>query len=92
MLDYRGFQINDRFQIFHSGKQVFTAPWQDCATLDNAKSLIDSSIRAKSLPDRQAALKKLSDSCELENGSEAAERFTEQVNQYCELELLNPQS
>lgn len=85
MTNYKGFQINRLFEIFKNGKQVFTAFWQRSPTLYQAQQLIDSSLKLKAMPDKQAALKKLTeDCCELENGTEDAEKFIQQLNDYYE--------
>lgn len=50
MIEYKGFEITPTFQIFKNGKQVFTAHWQRCHTLEQAQVMIDASIMADSLP------------------------------------------
>lgn len=44
--EYRGFHIDAAFRIYKNNKQVFTAHWQTCHTVHQAKEMIDSSILA----------------------------------------------
>lgn len=47
---YKGFDIDRRYNIFKGGKPIFTARWQKCFSLDEAKQLIDASVAARMLP------------------------------------------
>lgn len=82
LTEYRGFVI-DRFNnIYKDGKEIFTHYTQYNYDLAHAKARIDHSLAEKAkwdlerMADKQAALKKLTTSCELENGAEAADQFT----------------
>jgi len=49
-LEYRGFIIDRHFGILKDGIPKFTARWQACWSLQEAKNLIDASLAAKALP------------------------------------------
>lgn len=84
---YNGFEIDDTHRIFKDGKQVFTAYWQRCNNLEDAKKLIDASNKLKAMPDMQRLLTKLTGCCELENGSRAAREFSEWMEREGELNM-----
>ncbi len=78
LIDYAGFQIDQYNQVYHNGKPVFAAWWQYCTDLDAAKKMIDASnAAAERLRAVPGSLNRAGGSCELENGSEASERFRE---------------
>ncbi len=85
--EYKGFQINKHFKIFKNSKPIFTAYWQHCRTLEEAKLTIDGSLNFQQRPDMQASLKKLTTSCELENGTQGRERFEGEMNDYFDNQL-----
>lgn len=78
VLFYRGFEIGRFNTIYKDGKPIFTASHQYNWDLEQAKRRIDQSLAATlaAMPDKQAALKKLTTSCELENGQAEADQFT----------------
>ena len=82
--EYRGFTISDRFIISKNGKTVkFPQQW----SLTGCKNIIDASIAMNKLQDKGAALRKMTGSCELENGSERREFEERQINNHFENEL-----
>lgn len=88
-LIYNGFEIDPvTFQIYKGGKEVFSASWQRNISLAGAKSLIDAS-NAKTIERIPSKIKPLVTKCELENGSAAAEEFSNWMNNEAEKELLN---
>lgn len=91
-MTYKGFEINDyNFLITKNGKPVFRAYWQLCSTLEDAKTLIDSSIMTKDVFDKFPNLSKidLSGICELENGAQAADQAERWANNEHEKQLHN---
>lgn len=56
MTHYNGFDIDERdlFKIYKNGKLVFTARWQRCLTLEQAKQQIDLSNSVKVLQAKYA--------------------------------------
>lgn len=81
---YRSFQIDNRFNIFKDGKQVFTAHWQNCLTLKESMQLIDTSLAFNRLPDKQAALSKWGKEPDKEQDRSD---FADKVNNYFENQL-----
>jgi len=82
--EYRGFTISDRFIISKDGKPVkFPQQW----SLTGCKNIIDASLAMNKLQDKGAALRKMTGSCELENGSERREFEERQINNHFENEL-----
>ena len=94
-IQYRGFEIDNRHNIFFNGKPVFTAYWQRCFNLDECKRMIDISIDAKLEQLRKGnyaqAIKILTDDTDRsdEAREQEADRFEEKMNAYYEREQLN---
>lgn len=89
-MTYKGFEINDyNYLITKDGKPIFRAKWQLCDSLEEAKTLIDSSIMAKAAFAKLPNLSKvdLSGICELENGGEAADQAERWANNEHEKQL-----
>ncbi len=82
MTHYKGFEIGRYFDIFKDGKHIFKAHHQRCLSLEDAMLTIDTSLAFKKMPDKQAALAKMTGECELENGSQDIADFAERVNNY----------
>jgi len=49
-VSYKGFVIDKYMNITINGNPIFTARWQTCWSLQEAKDLIDASLAAKALP------------------------------------------
>lgn len=99
MIEYKGFQISSSFQIFKDGKQVFTAAWQKCDSLDLAKQIIDMSIFEKQQMDNYtefqlnkygnivAPIESTPDGELYESGIEELNRMAEWINFQAERQL-----
>lgn len=88
LTEYRGFYIDRLFQIFKNGREIFKAHWQRCCDLESAKRMIDTSLEAKAKFDRLPNLGYVRSGVEeLENGAEAAEQFSEWMNEQAEKQL-----
>lgn len=93
MTDYKGFQIDENFQIFKDGRQVFTAYYQKCLTMSECEILIDSSIMAKELQktafSRMPNLSRIdiAEMLEDENGAEKTEEAMAWCNRKAEEDL-----
>ena len=80
MLNYKGFKIDSKFRIFKDGKIVFTAYWQMCFSLNDAKNQIDASVIAKEIFDKYPAVpglkmkNLLTEYRDFENGHEDREK------------------
>lgn len=98
---YRGFEIDHFFRIYKSGKHVFSAHWQICNSIEEAKNIINNSLlvaeQLNNYQERQ--LNKYGNilpepiilpdgTCELENGQEDADRFSEWINEVAQQQLL----
>lgn len=84
---YRGFEISDRFVISKNGKVI---PFGECWSLQQAKITIDQSLAAwDKLHDKQASLRKLNGSCELEDGQQRREYEENQINNYFDTQLYD---
>ncbi len=91
MLKHMGFYINDRFQIFDAEyNHVFTAPWQRCDTIDEAKITIDASIMAGELMNKYPApvVAAAVNDFEFENGHNEAEEAARKAEERGEQELV----
>lgn len=87
MIEYKGFEITPTFQIFKNGKQVFTAHWQRCHTLEQAQIMIDASIMADSLPATPAVVRAVLAYDEREAAKELEEmKEAERIELYNEIE------
>ena len=89
MTNYKGFQIDRLNRIYKDGKQIFTARWQFCDTLEEAQTMIDSSLMAKELFNKFPNLSKidLTGICELEAGAERDEQAERWMNDEAEKQL-----
>ena len=97
--DYKGFQIDRHFNIYKGGKQVFTASWQHCTTLEDAKEMIDSSVsKSKELTNFQQRQENkygnivdpvITYDGRVEGTEEEMERFAEWMNEMAERQLLD---
>lgn len=89
MTGYKGYQISSVNMIFKNGVQVFTAPWQYCSTIYEAKAIIDSSFEfgERQRQTHTQQYREMAGTCghDLNDDAERFERWNEQQSQ---LQLL----
>lgn len=92
MTEYKGYFINDRFQIFDDkGKEWFTASWQRGVSILDAMMTIDVSDVARNACAKHHPVEILAvmDDVEIENGYYEIEDESRKADERGEMELLN---
>lgn len=85
--DYRGYTITRNCAIMRNGKEVFGFYTTRSYTLEQAKRLIDESIKMTAIQNQPRPGKVISGACECENGTQDAEDFERWVNDEAELRM-----